>query len=109
MLTAYPHRALIALLLVALAFLAGCGEEPRPAPEPPRVVTIVQDDAELLHQRPERIAATLDELRELGADWIRITAGWDVVEPARGTFSWDALDQAVRMARERGFALNIDI
>lgn len=76
------------LALAAAALLAGCGggAKPRadaPAPAPPAtgVVSIVQDDAELLHRPPAQIAATLDDLRELGVDWVRVTAGWSVIAP----------------------------
>ncbi len=96
-----------ACLVVAL-LLAGCGAAPE-EPPPPRIVTIVQDDAELLHRPLPRIAATLDELRDLGADWVRVTAGWDVIEPARGTLNWTALDLVHGLARRRGLRLNIDI
>ena len=51
---------------VAVAVLsplgAGCGGE-QDLPGRPAVATIVQDDAELLHRTPQRIAATLDDLR----------------------------------------------
>ncbi len=72
-------------------------------------MTIVQDDAELLHRSPERIAATLDDLRAAGTDWVRVTAGWDVVEPARGRFEWAALDQLHALATARGLKLDVDI
>lgn len=73
------------------------------------MVTIVQDDAELLHRPPARIAATLDDLRAAGVDWVRVTAGWDVVEPERGRYAWAALDQLHALATERGLKLNVDI
>lgn len=102
-------RSVCAVLLAALV-LAGCGGATPAAPEPPpRVVTVVQDDAELLHRTPERIAATLDDLRAAGVDWVRVTAGWDVVEPQRGVFVWTALDQLHALARARDLRLNIDI
>ena len=93
-------------LAVAALLLAGCGSA---APVPPKVVTIVQDDAELLHRPPAQIARTLDALRTLGTDWVRVTAGWDAVEPRRGSFNWSPLDRLHREATDRGLALNIDI
>ncbi len=59
----------LALAITALA-LAGCargGADPSP-PAAPAVVSVVQDDAELLHRPPARIAATLDDLRDSGVD-----------------------------------------
>lgn len=99
----------VRLHLLLLFALGGCGTEPQRAPAPPSFVTIVQDDAELLHRAPDRIAATLDDLRAAGVDWVRVTAGWDVVEPVRGQFQWAALDRLHAMATERGLELNIDI
>ncbi len=110
-------------LLVLVAFLAGCGNSsPSPAPG---VVSIVQDDAELLHRSPERIRATLDDLRALGVDWVRVTAGWSVIAPepaarampafdatdpdAYPAGAWDALDRLARETAERGMRLNLDI
>jgi len=114
-------------MLAAIALsvtVAGCGADrdpPRAAP----VATVVQDDAELLHRSPERIAATLDDLRDLGVDWVRVTAGWSVIapdprSPRRPRFdaadpaaypapAWSGLDRVYRMAIERGMRPAIDI
>lgn len=116
---------ILAALATALALAAtaavGCGGDETVAP----VATIVQDDAELLHRSPRRIAATVDDLRSLGVDWVRITAGWSVIAPAprsarRPRFdatdpgaypdgAWDKLDRVARLVRARGMALAIDI
>ena len=45
---------------------------------------MVQDDAELLHREPARIGATLDDLKDIGVDWVRITAQWRAIVPAAG-------------------------
>lgn len=97
------------LTFVIAALLAGCGGDPAPAPAP-EVVTVVQDDAELLHRTPERIGATLDDLAALGVDWVRITAQWNAIQPAADVApDWAALDQAVRMVGERGMEVSLDI
>ncbi|MEA2125030.1 MAG: hypothetical protein QOI80_1812, partial [Solirubrobacteraceae bacterium] len=90
----------VRVLAVAALLLVGCGAAPEPEPEPapPRVVTIVQDDAQLLYRSPQRIAATLDDLRDLGVDWVRVTAGWSFVEAKRGTLVWARLDQLHALA-----------
>ncbi|WP_354701441.1 hypothetical protein [Paraconexibacter sp. AEG42_29] len=129
--TARP-RLLSAIAATALAVgtAAGCGgtERDRAAPSGPskRVVAIVQDDAELLHRSPQRIAATLDDLRGLGVDWVRVTAGWSVIAPdptadrrpagfdaadpgAYPDGAWDALDRLQRLTRRRGLRIAIDI
>ena len=103
--------------------LAGCaGGDDSP---PPAVVSVVQDDAELLHRSPARIAATLDDLRDSGVDWVRVTAGWSVIapQPAASTKpafdatdpdayprgSWTALDRVAALTRERGMRLAVDV
>ena len=112
---------------MALAALGGggCGGGGEPSDREPSIVTVVQDDAELLHRTPARIAATLDDLRGVGVDWVRVTAGWSVIAPAplaleRPIFdardpgeypagAWDALDRVDREARRRGMRTAIDI
>lgn len=115
---------LVGAALLLPAVIAGCAER-RDLPPEPRVATIVQDDAELLHRSPQQIASTLDDLRGLGVDWVRVTAGWSVIAPAptavrRPQFdatdpgayprgAWSALDRAVQMAADRGLRVSIDI
>jgi hypothetical protein len=121
------RRVLLTILVVVL--LAGCGGGHRrrvapPVPEP-RVVTIVQDDAEFLHYPPARMAPELDDLRALGVTWVRVTAGWSIIAPepdatrkpkfdasdpdAYAPGAWDRLDRLVRMAQARGLGVDIDI
>jgi hypothetical protein len=116
----------LALAITALA-LAGCargGADPSP-PAAPAVVSVVQDDAELLHRPPARIAATLDDLRDSGVDWVRVTAGWSVIAPEPGVRrkpsfdatdpdayppgAWEALDRVARLTAARGMRLAVDI
>jgi hypothetical protein len=114
-------RAAVVAALAGFAF-AGCGAD---RPPQPRVATIVQDDAEFLHRTPQRIAATLDDLRDLGVNWVRVTAGWSQIAPEprssrRPEFdatdpaqyppgAWNALDRIYEMARARGLSPSIDI
>jgi len=113
----------LACVAAACAAFVGCGSS-EPASRPP-VATIVQDDAELLHRSPQRIAATLDDLRDLGVDWVRVTAGWseiapsprsierpdfDATDPTKYTpYIWSRLDRVYRMSRARGLRVAIDI
>ncbi len=115
---------MFAVVLVFAAALAGCGGDS--TPDRPPIATIVQDDAELLHRTPQRIAATLDDLRDLGVDWVRVTAGWSEIAPAARSLrrprgfdatdpaqyppgAWSALDRVYEMARARGLEAAIDI
>ena len=113
----------LAIAAVIAAAIAGCGRDE--APGAPPIATIVQDDAELLHRTPQRIAATLDDLRDLGVHWVRVTAGWSEIAPASRSFlrpdfdatdpaqyppgAWSALDRVYEMARARGLRASIDI
>jgi hypothetical protein len=108
------------VLAVCAVLLTGCGgASPRsgaprrdgPAPES-RPIRVLQDDAVFLHRSDAETAAAMDQLRDLNVDWLRITAGWSVIETAGGQWpeqAWAPLDRAVRMAGERGLKLNIDI
>src|SRR5947208_13197930 len=61
----------------------------------------VQDDALFLHQQPAAVQRTAKRLAALGADRLRVTAGWSVLEPKPGKFSdpnLRALDTAVKAA-----------
>ena len=117
-----------AALLAALALASaatGCGDGRSPAPAIPRVATIVQDDAELLHRSPQQIAATIDDMRDLGVDWVRVTAGWSVIAPTPGAGRrpdfdatdpgaypdgvWSQLDRVMALSRARGLRVAIDI
>ena len=115
--------AVIAAATIAAALLSGDdAEEPRPAGA---LLTVLQDDAELLHRDEARVAGTLEALRSLGVDWVRITAGWSEIAPeprarrkpdfdaadpdAYPPGAWDRLDRAVRLAERRGLDVNIDI
>ncbi len=110
----------------AVLALGGCaGRDAGAPPSPTAVVSIVQDDAELLHRSPARIAATLDDLRGSGVDWVRVTAGWSVIAPepsartkpdfdatdpaAYPPGAWKALDRVARLTEQRGMRLAVDI
>ncbi|MDQ6915507.1 MAG: cellulase family glycosylhydrolase [Actinomycetota bacterium] len=94
---------------------------PLPAPGP----TIVQDDAEVLHRPTARVRTTMQTLRALGVDWLRVTANWSFIAPSpaspgRPRFdatdpaayppgSWAKLDRAVRAAHAAGLDVMIDV
>lgn len=88
--------------------------------------TLVQDDASLLHRTPAQVRASLQKLRSLGVDRVRLTANWSVLTRQPDSHQrpadfdardpraypqpvWDGLDEAVRIAREEGLKVMIDI
>ena len=88
--------------------------------------TIVQDDAALLHRTNEQVRGSMQKLRSLGVDRVRLTANWSVLtrtpdakerppdfdarDPdAYPQAVWQGLDDAVRLATEAGLKIMIDI
>ena len=85
----------------------------------------VQDDALLLHKPPAQVARTARSLRSIGADRVRITAGWSALAPgarSRRRPRFDAtdpdaypaggfrqLDTAVKAVKAVGLDVQIDI
>lgn len=85
----------------------------------------VQDDALLLHQPAAKVARTARSLRAIGADRVRITAGWSALAPgarSRRRPRFDAtnpdaypaggfrqLDAAVKAVKAVGLDVQIDI
>jgi hypothetical protein len=98
-----------------------------PAPAAARgLETVLQDDAQLLHRPEQQLRRSLQEMRLLGIDRIRVTAGWsvltrdpdserrpekfDATDPAAYEQDrWRALDRLLLLAREYGFQTMIDI
>jgi hypothetical protein len=115
----------VAGLLLGVAVVAALLREEEEPPAQPSGVTILQDDALLLHGSDARVARVLGDIRALGVDWVRLTAGWSAIAPepaaarppafdardpgAYPAGAWDALDRAVRLADERGLRTLIDI
>jgi hypothetical protein len=89
--------------------------------------TTVQDDAAFLHGPPARVRSDARRLAALGADRLRVTAGWSELAPSprsrtrpdapfdardSRTYAqgpWKQLDHAVRSARSAGLDVMIDI
>jgi hypothetical protein len=116
------RRALRALAM-ALALAAGAPAAAQAAVAAPE--TILQDDAVLLHSSDQGVRDAMTQLRTLGVDRVRLTAGWSVIapqpdSPARPAFddtdpaaypadAWANLDRAVRDADGAGLKVMIDI
>jgi hypothetical protein len=111
-------RTLVLAGLTAAALPAAAVAAPPPE-------TVLQDDALLLHGGDQGVKDAMAQLRELGVDRVRITAGWSVIapqpdSPVRPDFddadpaayppaAWANLDRAVRDAHEAGLRVMIDI
>jgi hypothetical protein len=112
------------LRTVAVAVLLAAGV-PAAAQAAAAPETILQDDAVLLHSTDQGVRDAMTQLRALGVDRVRLTAGWSVIAPqpdsaARPDFdetdpaaypagAWDNLDRAVRDANDAGLRVMIDI
>jgi hypothetical protein len=97
-----------------------------PAPAPAASLeTILQDDAQMLHRPEDQLRRSLEELKLLGVDRVRVTAGWSVLtrgadETTKPAFDatdpaayeqerWRNLDRLVVLAREYGLKTMVDI
>jgi hypothetical protein len=94
-----------------------------PATRPLEVT--VQDDALMLHQPVSEVGRTAHRLRAIGADRVRITAGWSAIAPApasrtRPRFEasdpsaypadgFRSLDVAVKQAKAAGLDVQLDV
>jgi hypothetical protein len=84
-----------------------------------------QDDPRIVYATPAGLARTLDALRSLGVDRIRVSVFWKIVAPAAGSRNkpsfnaadpaaypgdaWDRYDRIVRGAAARGMAVNFNV
>ena len=110
----------LACSLVAL-LLAGGGQGTK------YMETTVQDDALFLHRPAASVQKTARKLVELGADRVRLTAGWSAIAPEPRSrrvpdspfdasdsktyprHAWDNLDKAVRAASGAGLGIQVDL
>jgi hypothetical protein len=110
---------------VEIALVAALVAMPAPAGAS-GLETVLQDDAQLLHRPEDQLRRSLQEMRLLGVDRIRVTAGWsvlthdpdaesrpadfDATDPAAYEQDrWRNLDRLLILAREYGFKTMIDI
>ena len=111
------RRTLIAAVLLMLALAA-------PADAARTQEAMFQDDNRLIFNEEAGVVATLDELRALGVDRIRVSLFWRAVAPeadkdarpafdarnpdAYGRDQWDRYDRLLRLAGERGIRVNLN-
>lgn len=114
-----PGLRALAAALAALSVGAAPAAEARP------LETVLQDDAQLLHRPEHQLRRSLEEMRLLGIDRIRVTAGWSVLtrnadDTERPHFDatdpgayeqerWRNLDRLLILAKEYGFRTMVDI
>jgi hypothetical protein len=88
-----PHRfgqVTVACALAAAALAAPAA----PAAASSSQETIFQDDNQLVFQSPARVARTLDTLRYLGVDRVRVTVFWNLIAPSAGSRNRPRFDAA---------------
>jgi Cellulase (glycosyl hydrolase family 5) len=85
-----------------------------------------QDDNHLIYAPPDEVAATMDRMKALGADRLRITVLWSAIAPDIGSKQrpagfdaadpgdyphgiWDHYDTVVQLAAERGLGVNFNL
>ena len=115
-------KPILAVLAALLLLLAPAGV----AAAAPTQEATFQDDDLLVYADPPAVAQTLDELRALGVDRLRITMVWRAIAPGNEldtkpegfdatdhadypVGAWDRWDTVVRLARDRGMDVNFDV
>ena len=109
------------LARLAGAVLAVLAIPAAPAQAADGQVSVIQDDPLLLSQGPDVRNRTLEDMRTLGADVVRVSVQWRSVAPkpdanrrprfeaknpaAYGGPAWDVYDEVVRGAQARGMAV----
>jgi hypothetical protein len=74
--------------------------------------TLFQDDDRLLHATPAESDTTLQVLRDLGVDRIRLSVIWRDLVPAPETYPaevFDPLDHVLRVARRQGIEVLLNV
>jgi hypothetical protein len=93
--------------LPVLALLLGL-LVPAPALASPAVLYGIQDDA-WLATGPGSLEQRLGELDRLGADVVRTSLHWDRIEPAPGSFDWQATDAVLDGLRAHRIAPGVTL
>ena len=97
------------MIRLTLGSLLGCSLAALAVATGGPVETVIQDDAWLLHRTDAQVVRTARTMADLGADRVRITAGWSVIERSPGTYDFAALDRAVAAVRAAGLEVMLDI
>ena len=115
------------MLLAALAAVIVIVTSSKPTRRVGRpVASIFQDDEKLLYSPGSTVVQTLDTLRGLGVDRIRVTVLWSAIAPAAGSYTrpagfdgsdpaaygaaaWGPYDRLVVLASARGIAVAFNL
>jgi hypothetical protein len=91
-----------AIFVVALTCLAGCSTVPRPQQDIGwKTVTIgLCEDYPEESRSLEKARSDLAAARDAGARLLRVSFGWDAMEPEQGIYDWTFWDDFVRLATQ---------
>lgn len=96
--------AFAALAIGAVVALAGCGGEDESRPTARSQSSVFEDHDSLVREGEAKREQTLDELRGLGADTLRVAIKWNEVAPRRAAYTgWDDYDDLLSRAQDMGF------
>lgn len=112
-------RFSVRTLLLACAASGALLGLPPAAPAAPYMVSIMQDDNQLVYGTPRQRRVALDRMRSLGVEAVRVTLLWKSIAPdalarrkprgfdgakpaAYPAYEWDAYDDLVAQAQKRG-------
>ncbi len=86
--------------------------------------SMFQDDPLLVYGSPQKMESTLDELKSIGVDRVRVSLFWNIVapdalspqkpafdatDPAAYGDGWARYDRLISAARQRGIAVNLNV
>jgi hypothetical protein len=109
-------------LLLACAVAAALLALPAATPAAPYMVSVMQDDNQLVYGNPTQRRNALNRMRGLGVEAVRVTMLWKAIAPTNAALrkprgfngakpgeypaaAWDPYDDLVVAARERGLAV----
>ena len=106
-------------MLLALLAAASLSFAPR-ADAAPHMISVIQDDNELIYGGAARRERALTRAKAFGADAIRVTVLWETLAPRRkpagrsspGAYpatDWDRYDELVRSAQRRGLKVYFNV
>ena len=97
------RTGLVALAVGAAMALAACGSDDS-GPSARSQLSVFEDHDALVREGEAMRTRTLDELRDLGVDTLRVGIKWNEIAPRRESYTgWDDYDDLLRRADGMGF------